>query len=145
MAAENDEAEGKQAEDKRVFFGFGDDLAVDDNPYGAGTVQRKPSSQIPIESSRKEVANRFVDYARTCPSRRIPGGIGQTASRDANPNVVRFTAIFIHKKMGNGSAAAADGDGRRVSGVVGKRRSRAPNSRRSGSHRLNVVGVRTGK
>ncbi len=44
--------------------------------------------------------------------------------------------------MGNGSAADADGDG----GVVGKRRPRAaPNSRRSGFHRSNVVGIGTGK
>ena len=47
--------------------------------------------------------------------------------------------------MGDGSAAAADSDGRRVGGIVGKRRPRAPNSRRSGSHRFDVVGVGTGK
>ena len=32
-----------------------------------------------------------------------------------------------------------------IGGVVGKRRSRAPNSRRSGSHRLDVYGVGAGK
>ena len=138
-------AQRKQSKHKRVFFRFGDDLAVGDKPYGASVVRRKSASQTPIESPRKEIANGFVDYARTYPSGRISGGIGQTASRDANPNVVRFTTIFIHKKVRNGSAAAADGNGGGVGVVVGKRRPRAPNSRRSGSHRLNVVGVRTRK
>ncbi len=91
-----------------------------------------------------EVANGFVDQTRTHPSRRLPVGIGQSASGDANPQSI-FVAIIIHPKVGNSSAAAADGDGGRVGGVVGKRRSRALNSRRSGSHRGNVSGVGTRK
>ena len=48
----------KQAEHQRVFFWFGDDLAVDDNPHRAAG-RRKTRGQIFVvtESSRKEVAD----------------------------------------------------------------------------------------
>ena len=35
MAVEENKAQGKQAKDKSVFFWFGDDLTVDDNPQRA--------------------------------------------------------------------------------------------------------------
>ena len=84
---------GKEAKDKSVFLRFGDDLAVDDDSHRAVGFRRKKRrpSQIEsihsliIEGSRKEIANGFVDDARARPSGRIPGGIGQSASRDANP------------------------------------------------------------
>ena len=96
-----------------------------------------------IEGSRKEVADGFVQNARTPPSRRLSGGIGQIASGDPNPQAI-FTAILTHPKVGNGSAAAADGDGRRVCRVGGKslRSSTAGNSL---SYRLDVDGVGAGE
>ena len=47
--------------------------------------------------------------------------------------------------MGNDSAAAANGDDRRVSGSGGKGDVGSASARNSGSHRSNVVGVVTGK
>ena len=153
VAADNHKTQGKEAEEEGVFLRFGDDLAVDDNPNRAVGLRRKKRrpSQIEsihsliIEGSRKEIANGFVDDARARPSGRIPGGIGQSASRDANPNVISATAIFIHEKMGNGSASAADGDGRRVGGAGGKGDVGSAAAGNSGSHRSDVVGVGTGK
>ena len=73
MAAEKDEGEGKQAKDKRVFFGFGDDLAVDNNPHRAKSGGTTPT----IEGSRKEVADGFVDQACSHPRRSLPVAIKQ--------------------------------------------------------------------
>ena len=51
----------------------------------------------------------------------------------------------MHKKMGNGSAAAADGDGWRVGDAGGKGDVGSTAAGNSGSHRGNVSGVGTGK
>ena len=149
IAAKDDKAEGKQAEDKGVFLWFRDDLAVDGDLYGASAVRRKigmQGSHSPsmIESSRKEVANGFVDNASTRPSRRRSAGIGQSASGDTNSHVVR-NAVIVKKEIGNGSVAAADGDGGGVGGAGGKSDVGSATARNSGSHRSNVVGVGTGK
>ncbi len=144
---EEDKAEGKQAEDKRVFFGFGDDLAVNDNSHRVMGIRRKlrtPEGATPmiIKGSRKEVANRFVDDAGAHSSRRIPVGIGQSAPRNTNSQVIRIS-IIIHKKMGNGSAATADGDSRRVGGASGKdlRSSASRNPLLNGLDVYRVVGA----
>ena len=86
VAAENDKAQGKEGENEGVFFWFGDDLAVDDNPHRTCGVRRKirPVAHPIIESSRKEVANRFVNYAGAYPRRSLPVGKGQIASVNAN-------------------------------------------------------------
>ena len=98
MMKEN-KPQGKEAEHKGVFFGFGDDLAVDDNPQRATAACHKIAIQeaisVVIEGSRKEIADRFVDDAGARPNRRIPAGIGQSAPRDANPDFIRVSAIFI--------------------------------------------------
>ena len=47
--------------------------------------------------------------------------------------------------MGNGSAAAADGNGRRVGGIGGKGDVRSAAARNSRSHRSDVDGVGAGK
>ena len=105
MAMEENKAQRKEAEDEGVFFGFGDDLAVDDNPHRAAGIGRKKRSRTDvIEGSCKEVANRFAQNAGAYPSGSIPGVIGHIASRDTNPDVIWGAAILIHKKMGNGSA-----------------------------------------
>ena len=90
-----------------------------------------------------EVADGFVQDARTPPSRRLSGGIGQIASGDPNPQAI-FIAILTHPKVGHGSAAAGNSDGRRVRGVGGKslRSSAAGNSL---SDRLDVYGVGAGE
>ena len=61
-------AQSKQAEDKRVFLRFGDNLAVDSDPHQAvataGATRRKiDSSKIAVieGSPRNEVADGFVD------------------------------------------------------------------------------------
>ena len=62
MAVENDKGKGKQTKDESVFFGFGDELAVDDDAHGADAICRKEGSVRPVvEGSRKEVADGFVD------------------------------------------------------------------------------------
>ena len=47
--------------------------------------------------------------------------------------------------MGNGSVAAADGDGRRVGGAGGKGDVGLASARNSGGYGLDVFGVGTGK
>ena len=72
-AMKEDKAQSKQAKHKSVFFWFGDDLAVDDEAYRTGAVRRKirPVAHPIIESSRKKVANRFVDDAGAYPRRSL--------------------------------------------------------------------------
>ena len=141
---EEDKDERKQAEDEGIFFWFGDDLAVDSNLYRALCICRKISSRGIIVGSRKEIPNRFIQNAGAHPSRRIPGGIGQIAPRDANPHLVK-SGIILHKKVGNGSIAAADGDGRRVGSAGGKGNVRFASARNSGQHRVPVCGIGAGK
>ena len=92
----------------------------------------------------KEVPDRFVDDAGAHPSGRIIDGIGQTASRDANPHLIK-SGIILHKKMGNGSAAAADGYGRRIGGAGGKDDVGFAASGNSGQHRVPVCSIGAGK
>ena len=147
VAAENDKAQRKEAEDESVFFWFGDDLAVDDNPHRATAACHKIAIQeaisVVIEGSRKEIADGFAEDAGSHPSRSIPAGIGQGASRDANPYIIRVSAIFIHIEMRNGSAAAANGDGGRVGGTGGKnlRSSASRNPLLNGLDVCRVVGA----
>ena len=64
MAAEEGKARRKPAEDEGVFFRFGDDPAVDDNPHRAIGILRKIGDGVYIaikEGFRKEVANGLVD------------------------------------------------------------------------------------
>ncbi len=82
LAMEENKAEGKQAEDEGIFFRFRDDGAVDGDPHPA---KRRKKRTLTIVSSRKEVANGFVDQAGAHPSRSIPAGIRQSASRNTNP------------------------------------------------------------
>ena len=113
MAAKDNKTQSEQAKHQGVFFGFGDDLAVDDKPYRAAGLRRKTRSshsRTIIEGSRKEVADGFVDNAGARPSRRIPGGIGQIASGDPNPYGISTETSLIHEKIGNGSVGAGDGD-----------------------------------
>ncbi len=117
-----DKAQRKEGEDEGVFLRFGDDLAVDDKPHRAVGSRRKiriSHSRTIIESSRKEIADGFVDNARPHPSGRIPAGIRQTASRDPNPHIISIGSI-IQEEVGNGSAAAADEDPQSVGGAGGK-------------------------
>ena len=149
MAVEEDEAERKQTEHKRVFFGFGDDLAVDPNLHRAVRLRRKTrtpeKATTPIiEGSRKEVADGFVEDAGARPSRSLPAGIGESASGDTNPHVIS-SGIIIQEKVGNGSAAAADGDCRRIGGVGGESDVGFAASGNSGQHRVSVCGVGAGK
>ena len=148
MAMEENKTQRKQTKHKGVFLRLGDDLAVDGDLYGASAVRRKigmQGSHSPsmIESSRKEVANGFVDNASARPSRRRSAGIGQSASGDTNSHVVR-NAVIVKKEMGNSSAAAADGYRRRVGGVGGKSLHSSA-SRNSLLNGLDVVGVGAGK
>ena len=101
-------------------WGLGNDRGVGDNLHRI--VADRPtnkSSHTIIESSCEEVADGFVNYAGARPTRRRSAGIRQTAPGDPNPQVIA-SVIIVHEKMGNASAVSADGDGRRVGGVVGK-------------------------
>ena len=79
MAMEENKAQRKEAENESVFFWFGDDLAVDSDLYRATAACHKIATQeaisVAIESSLKEVANRFVQNAGAYPNRGIPAGI----------------------------------------------------------------------
>ena len=99
-----------------------------------------------IVGSRKEVADGFVEDAGAHPSRSLPAGIGEiAASGDTNSQVISTGIIIIQPKVGNGSAAASDGDGRRVRGVGGESDVGLAASGNSGQHRVSVCGVRTGE
>ena len=145
---EENKTQSKQAENEGVFFRFGDDLAVEGDLQRAIVARRKPgiliAPTIIRESSRKEVANRFVDDAGAYPSRRIPDGIGQTAPGNANSHPI-FSVLILHKKAGNGSAGAGDGDGRRVGDAGGKSDVGLAAARNSGGYGLDVFSVGTGK
>ena len=82
---EEDKTQSKQAGEEGVFFRFEDDRAVDGDLHVVD--RRKKVSRI-IVGSRKEIDDGFIDQAGTRPSRRLIGGIGQTASRDTNPYVI---------------------------------------------------------
>ena len=62
-AMKENKDQSKQAKDKSVFSGFGDDLAVDYRPHVAKT----GIGTRPVESSRMKVADGFVDYAGAHP------------------------------------------------------------------------------
>ena len=146
FAAVDNKAKGKEAEDKGVFFGFGDDGTVEDEPHRALRIRRKTGGRsVATEGSRKEVADGLVDQSGAHPSRRLAGGIGQIAPGDTNSKIISLIVILIHKKMRNGSAAAADGDGGRVGDVGGKSDVGLATARNSGGYGLDVFGVGTRK
>ena len=92
-----DKAQRKQAKHKRVFFGLGDEGAVDDNPHGANAVRRKEGSVRPVvKSSCKEIANRFVNDAGYHP-RRSPSAVVEIAAiSDAEVVIMRNArGIFV--------------------------------------------------
>ena len=107
-----------------------------------GIVLRKPCYPI-RECSCKEVADGFIDDAGAPPSRRRSAGKGQSGSGDTRPHIIR-NGIIIHEKMGDGSAATADGDGRGVGGVGGKNL-RSSASRNPLLNGFDVDGVGAGK
>ena len=151
MAVEENEGQGKQAKHQRVFFWFGDGLAVKDNSHRAVRLRHKPgrptaSTHRIIEGSRKKIADGFVQNAGAHPSRRLPAGIAQTAPGDTNPyGITKKIASVIQEKIGNGAAGAADGNRRRVGGAGGKGDVGFAAARYSRIHRSDVLGVRTGK
>ena len=56
MAVEEDKTQSKQGEDEGVLFGFGDGLAVDDNPHRSIGIRLKKRSRIDvIEGSCKGI------------------------------------------------------------------------------------------
>ena len=145
VAMKENKDQSKQAKDKSVFFWFGDDLAVDDNPHRAVGLRRKTRPRIArstpiIVGSGKEVADGFVQNPGAYPSRSIPAGIVQSRSGDTNSHLV-VIGIIIHEKMGNGSAATAGGDGRGVGGAGGKIDIGSASAGNSGSHRVDVYRV----
>ncbi len=154
MAVEENESERKQAEDKSIFFRFGDDLAVDDNSHRV-VPRRKMAGATSIfmiiEGSRKEVANRFVDHARSHPRRSLPAAVKQVGRFNANAQTIpsalrRRIRILVHKQSGDGAGASAvDGDGRRVSGAGGESDVGSASAGNSCIDRVDVFGVGAGK
>ena len=108
---EEDKTQHQQAKHQRVFFWFGDDLAVDYRPHVAKTGM----CASPVERSRMKIADGFVQNAGAYPRRRVQLGIRQTAEY-ANPQGVS-KGVVIHKKVRDGLGSAADGDGGRVGGA----------------------------
>ena len=100
---------------------------------------------LAVKGSCKEIADGFVEDAGAYPSRRIPAGIGQSAPRNTKSKIICGAGILIQKKMGNGSVAASNSDGRRVGGAGGKSDVGLAAARNSGIYRSDVVGIRTGK
>ena len=150
VAASNHKTQCKEAEDKRVFFWFGDDLAVDGDS-NLGTSRRKiagaASTLIIIEGSRKEVANRFVNQARSHPRKSLSAPIKQVGRLDANAQTIPIIIrILVHKQAGDSAGASAgDGEGRRVGGAGGKSDVGLASAGNAGQHRVYVCGIGAGK
>ena len=90
---EENKTQSKQAEDESIFFRFGDDLAVDDNPHRALRIRREarrrnPNLPIIIGSPAKEIADGFVEDAGARPRRRRPAEKGKSAPGDPNPYAI---------------------------------------------------------
>ena len=100
-----------------------------------------------IEGSRKEVANRFVNQARSHPRKSLPIAIKQVGRLVANAQTIpRAIRILAHKQAGNSSGASAgDGDGGRVGGAGGKGDVGLAAAGNSGIHRSDVFVVGAGK
>ena len=150
MAAEENEGQRKEGEDEGVFFWFGDDLAVDGDS-NLGNSRRKmdgaTSISMIIEGSRKEVANRFVNQARSHPRKSLSAPIKQVGRLVANAQTIpRVIRILVHKQAGDGAGApACDGDGGRVGGTGGKGDVGLASAGNTGIDRGNVFGVGAGK
>ena len=70
---EEDEAKGKETEDEGVFFWFGDDLAIDDNPHRAvGSRRKTATTRRFVKGSYMEVADGFGKQTRPYSRKKIP-------------------------------------------------------------------------
>ena len=106
MAAENDEAQGKEGEDEGVFFGFGDEAAIETDLHRrCATCRKMGTISIIIEGSCNEVADRFVKDAGANPTGRLIGGIAQIATPgDTNPHFIGKIlglVVISHVNAGN--------------------------------------------
>ena len=148
VAAKDNKTQSEQAEDEGVFFWFGDDLAVDNNPHRAVRRSRKSRDASPIiEGSRIEVADGLVDYTGAHPRRSLIVAVNQVGRLNANaPTISMKIRSLVHKQAGNGSGASAgNGDGGRVGGAGEKSDVGLAASGNSGIYRSDVFGVGAGK
>ena len=92
VAAAEDKTQGKEAKDKGVFFGFGNDGAVNSELKVVGWSREKSAGvadQRVAVSSRIEVANGFGEQARTIPrGAGGPNAIVSKGSADARSDCV---------------------------------------------------------
>ena len=122
MVMKEHKTQRKEGEDKRVFFRFGDDLAV--NPNQRALIREKAAKAIGLASiaSRSKIGDGFVDGAGAEPTHAGSGVVNQIgAAAHPHAQIVIITAIIMmHIHGANGSAAAdSKRDRRRVGGVAG--------------------------
>ncbi len=130
MAVEEDKTEGKQAEDKGVFFWFGDDGAVHPNAQAVILGIVGPTSQHSVAGAvagvgvlrgkrgQVKVANGLGHGRRPNPvDIGLPRAVVQVAAAHSRPDVVPTGAgDIVEKHIGDGAAAAAgEGEGGDVS------------------------------
>ncbi len=143
---EEHKTERKQAEDKSVFLGFGDDVAVD--PHGHSTAGKVGVQRIPVvDILDVKISNRLVQQTRSRPRRRLSRIIAIVESA-AHPNAdVIGESHIVHKHPSNRSAdgRGAHGDGGGVGGTGGKGDVGSAATGNSLSYGVDVDGVSAGK
>ena len=160
MAVKENEGERKQTKDNGVFLRFGDDgAAMKAKLYRALTMGRKSryrtaatsriiESDDSIGGSRLKVAERLVQQSRSAPRRRSAALISEGTAAHPNAQIIpeiNPDAGPIHIQVGDGSAAACEGDGGRVGGAGGKSDVGSAAAGNSGIHRSDVFVVGAGK
>ena len=121
-AASNHKTQSEEAKHQRVFFWFGDDLAV--NPNQRALIGEKAAKAIHLASvaSRSKIGDGFVDCAGAEPTHAGSGVVNQIGDA-AHPYaqiVIITVVIMMHIHGANGSAAAdSKRDRRTVGGVAG--------------------------
>ena len=147
MAMKKNKTERKQAEDKGVFFWFGDEAAIESDLHRrCATCRKMGTISIIIEGSCNEVADRFVKDAGAKPTGRLIGGIAQIATPgDTNPHFIgKILGLVVISHVNAGNLAvkeAADENPRPISGAGGKSDVRLAASGNAGKYRSDVFGV----
>ncbi len=116
--------------------------------YRTATTSRITESDDSIGGSRLKVAERLVQQSRSAPRRRSAALISEGTAAHPNAQIIpeiKPDAGPIHIQVGDGSAAACEGDGGGVGDAGGKSDVGSAAAGNSGIHRSDIFGVGAGK
>ena len=146
MAMKENKTQGKEGEDKGVFFWLRNDGAVNAQSHSAaGKIRSQP--RIDPHILNEEISNRLVQHARPRPRRSLSCETSIVEGA-AHPNANVIGDIYIiHEHRSNRAVdgRGADGDGGRVRRAGGKSDVGFAAAGNSGIDRCDVFGVGTGK